>query len=157
MKVCSKKATQMHRRMVRKFILKIVWLLIKRAFTHDKSKLSKEEKPGFDKYTPMLAKMTYGSEIYKQHLAALGETLKIHYSRNRHHPEFYSQGIKEMDLVDIVEMFCDWFAATKRHDDGNIYASILKNKERFDYGDDIAFILNNTAYRIFGFQKKHQK
>ena len=146
----SRKPTQAHRRMVRKLILRVIWLLFKRALAHDRSKLSPEEKPGFDEYTPKLAGMTYGSDEYKQCLASLGETLKVHYSRNRHHPEFYPQGVKDMDLVDVVEMFCDWLAATKRHNDGNIFRSIENNEGRFGLGEILASIFRNTAERVFG-------
>lgn len=154
MKYNSRKSTQDHRKSVRKLLFKFAWLLIMRAFTHDRSKLSKEEKPGFDVYTTILKSLTYGSDEYKRCLVELGETLKIHYSRNSHHPEHYPDGMKGMDLVDIVEMFCDWIAASQRHNDGNIYVSILKNSERFNFGGGLASVFENTANRIF---KMHQK
>ena len=146
----SRKSTQAHRRIVAKLIFRFIWLLLKRTLVHDKSKLSVLEKPGFDEHTPMPAGITYGSDEYKQRLASLGETLKTHYSRNRHHPEFYPQGVKDMDLVDVVEMFCDWLAATKRHNDGNIFRSIENNEGRFGTGGILASVFRNTAARVFG-------
>jgi len=146
----SKKSTQAHRRMVAKFIFRFIWLLLKRALLHDRSKLSREEKPGFDEYAYTLADTTYGSEQYKRNLAGLGETLKTHYRRNRHHPEFYPQGVMDMDLVDVVEMFCDWTAATKRHNDGDIFRSIELNEKRFGLGEILASLFKNTAKRVFG-------
>jgi hypothetical protein len=51
-----------------------------------------------------------------------------------------------MTLVDVVEMLCDWAAATQRHDDdGDIFDSIEKNAERFDLSEQLAQILRNTA------------
>ena len=54
-------------------------------------------------------------------------------------------GIKDMNLADIVEMICDWKAATMRHDNGDIRKSIVINQERFDYSDDLKLIFLNTA------------
>jgi hypothetical protein len=50
-----------------------------------------------------------------------------------------------MSLIDLLEMICDWKAATLRHNDGNIQRSITINKERFKYGDELEAILRNTA------------
>lgn len=49
-----------------------------------------------------------------------------------------------MTLLDLVEMFCDWKAATERHADGSIEKSIKHNKGRFNLTDQLASILNNT-------------
>ena len=53
--------------------------------------------------------------------------------------------LRGMNLIDIIEMFCDWLAATQRHADGDIMESIEKNQERFGYSDDIRQIFENTA------------
>ena len=55
-----------------------------------------------------------------------------------------------MDLVDVVEMFCDWTAATKRHNDGDIFRSIELNEKRFGLGEILASLFKNTAKRVFG-------
>jgi hypothetical protein len=54
-----------------------------------------------------------------------------------------------MTLVDLVEMFADWYAASKRHDNGDILKSIELNKKRFQLGDPLTNILKNTAVRYF--------
>ena len=59
-------------------------------------------------------------------------------------------GIQDMNLADIVEMICDWYAASKRHNDGNIFTSILLNKDRFNYTAETAEILRNTVYYFCG-------
>ena len=53
--------------------------------------------------------------------------------------------ISKMNLVDIIEMICDWKAATMRHADGDIKRSIEINKKRFGYGDELEAILLNTV------------
>lgn len=49
-----------------------------------------------------------------------------------------------MTLLDLVEMFCDWKAATERHADGSIVKSIQHNKGRFNISPQLVSILENT-------------
>jgi hypothetical protein len=49
-----------------------------------------------------------------------------------------------MSLLDLVEMFCDWKAATERHADGSIEKSIQINKKRFELSDQLVSILEAT-------------
>ena len=46
--------------------------------------------------------------------------------------------------LDVVEMFCDWKAATERHADGNLERSIEINRERFKMSDQLVAIFQNT-------------
>ena len=50
-----------------------------------------------------------------------------------------------MNLIDMLEMICDWKAASERHADGDILKSIEINQKRFGYSDDLKNILINTA------------
>jgi hypothetical protein len=68
-----------------------------------------------------------------------------HNKHNRHHPEYFENGIKDMNLIDLIELICDWKSATLRHDDGDIIRSISMNKERFGYSDELEQILLNTV------------
>ena len=140
--------TNRHREVVKGFMDGLVLELAYRAEAHDKSKLEPEEKPIFDEFTPKLADSTYGSGEYKSFLREMGTALEHHYANNRHHPEHFVNGMRGMDLVDLVEMFCDWMAATLRHNDGDITNSIRQNMERFGYGETLAAILQNTAARF---------
>ena len=54
-----------------------------------------------------------------------------------------------MNLVDLVEMFCDWLASTQRMAKGDIYKSIEHAQERFGLSDDLVAILRNTAKDVF--------
>lgn len=49
-----------------------------------------------------------------------------------------------MTLLDLLEMFCDWKAATERHKDGSIEKSIQHNKGRFNLSEQLVSILENT-------------
>jgi len=140
--------TLKHIKRVKQLLTEAAAELIKRANCHDDSKLVAPEKELFDKLTPMLAKLTYGSDEYKASLAELKPALDHHYENNTHHPEHYKNGIDGMDMFDIIEMLLDWKAAGERHTDGNIYDSIKKNKERFKMSDQLVNIYENTAKNL---------
>lgn len=142
----SKKDTRKHIRRVGKFLKICRVELVKREMWHDYDKIhDKTEKTLFDEYTPKLKNCTYGSDEYKSYLKGLKEGLDIHYANNRHHPEHFENGIKGMNLIDLLEMICDWKAASERHADGDIYKSIELNQKRFGYSDELKNILKNTV------------
>lgn len=137
--------TQKHIEKVRHYLRLITDRLTSRGVNHDKIKLESPEVEIFAEYTPLLAKTTYGSEDYKAALAGMKVALDHHYANSRHHPEHFVNGITDMNLVDIVEMLCDWKAASERQINGNLLHSIEMNAERFGYGDQLKHILMNTA------------
>jgi hypothetical protein len=149
MKYSSISETKKHIDMVCDFLWIIENELHKRGLTHDDSKTKSPEVELFDTYTPKLAGCTYGSEEYRQFLEELKPALNHHYAENRHHSEHFENGIRGMNLVDLVEMFCDWYAATKRHNDGDIIKSIAINQGRFGYSDDLKAIFENTYKDLF--------
>jgi len=66
--------------------------------------------------------------------------------RHCQHPDLRETGnISGMNLIDLIEMLCDWKAAGLRHDDGDLMKSIEINQERFGYSDELAHIFRNTA------------
>lgn len=140
----SRPETYKHIQTVQKFLNKIIVDLLKRSENHDQSKLISPEVEYFDNFTEKLAGSTYGTDEYKQLLQELKPALDHHYSNNSHHPEYYSNGIKGMSLLDLIEMICDWLAATKRHNDGDIRRSIELNQKRFGYSDELKNIFFNT-------------
>jgi len=141
----SEAETLEHIRTVNIFILRIATRLIERAQCHDNSKLKEPEKSMFDEVVGKLKGLTYDSDEYKKALAYLKPALDHHYKHNSHHPEYYENGVSDMCLVDIVEMFCDWCAATHRHNDGDICRSVDQNKERFDISGQLCKIFKTTA------------
>lgn len=141
--------TYEHKRQVSWNITNIIHDLLLRSLQHDDSKLESPEVEIFAEYTPKLASTTYGSEEYKQYLKETQVALDHHYTNSSHHPEFYSEGIKGMTLVDLIEMICDWVAATMRHDDGDIYKSLEINQKRFEYSDELKQIFKNTVDDYF--------
>lgn len=136
--------TQKHIDRVRQLIGIISNALILRGEEHDQSKLNPPEKNAFDEVTPKLKGSTYGSEEYNGFLKDLAPILKHHYENNRHHPEHYANGISGMTLIDIIELFCDWKAASERHENGNMQKSIEINSVRFSIDKQLVQIFENT-------------
>ena len=144
-KYSSVKDTLEHKIAVQKYMNIIIRQLIDRAEEHDNSKMEIDEVEYFDEYTPKLKDSTYGSEEYTQFLKELKPALDHHYAQYRHHPEHFKNGIADMNLIDLIEMICDWKASSARHQDGNILKSIDINKGRFGYGDELHTILTKTV------------
>ena len=141
----SEKDTVEHIKSVNYKIDWVMFQLNRRGLMHDDSKLKSPEKETFDEYTPKLKHTTYGSDEYKSYLKEMGFALDHHYKNNRHHPEYFDNGIQDMSLIDIIEMFCDWLSAVERHEDGDIFKSIEYNQDRFGYSDELKNIFRNTA------------
>ena len=145
----SKLDTNKHRFFVRMLMYEIAKDIMDRADHHDDSKLLPPEKELFDEYTPKLKGCTYGSPEYNEFLKGLKQALDHHYATNRHHPEHFPEGMNGMNLVDMVELICDWFAATMRHDDGDINKSLQINKKRFNMDEQTVAVLKNTVDTYF--------
>lgn len=121
-----------------------------RGAKHDRSKLSDKELPYFA-VASSLKTLKYGSREYQKALTQLGPALTHHYCNNRHHPEYFDNGIPGMNLVDIIEMVIDWNCAAARHgEDHNIFKSINHNRMRFKIPYTTAAILWNTAIDVLG-------
>ena len=143
----SEAETRAHQRVVANLLIDMATRLLNRAKVHDDSKLAPEEKPFFDQATPRLKGLTYGSPEYRESLKIIGPAIDHHNRVNSHHPEHYSDGVDSMDLMDLVEMLCDWKAATLRHEDGDIRRSLEINRKRFHLSDQLASILSKTVER----------
>lgn len=141
--------TMRHIRKVREHLGWAVLHLQKRATEHDQSKLQDPELPVFVKFTPKLRDSTYGSEEYRGFLQEMQPALVHHYANNRHHPEHHADGVDGMTLIDLLEMLCDWKAATQRHANGDIVKSIEINTARFNLSPQLASILRNTVQELW--------
>lgn len=140
-----KKETKKHIATVKKMVGIFNKELGLKALDHDQSKLEEPEFSTFKIYTEKLKNSTYGSEEYKGFLKDMKPALDHHYENNSHHPEHHKNGIDGMNLVELIEMFCDWKAATMRHDDGCIKKSIEINAERFKISTQLKSIFKNSV------------
>lgn len=136
--------TFQHIATVRRYLSRCAINLLDRAHVHDASKLVSPEVEVFDVVSPRLKELTYGSPEYKASLKEMGTALQHHYEQNDHHPEHFERGVHGMDLLQLLEMICDWKAAAERHADGDVRKSVLLNAERFGYGEEITGLLLRT-------------
>ena len=147
-------ATWRHINRVQDLLSHVITLLLHRLTVHDQSKLELPEVEMFMKYTPKLREMEFSRDPDSEYQKCLEEmkktALKHHYEDNSHHPEHYKNGINGMDLLDFIEMLCDWKAAGERHaDGGDIFRSIEQNLGYFGIEDQLGQILKNTARNMF--------
>lgn len=169
----SRPDTWAHIHQVRRRLSEVIQDLLKRSEEHDLTKLEEPELRVFDEYSGELGKVDYNSPEYKAMLAGMAPGLRHHYGANDHHPEHFigeyvtgnryetdlrsrsmqgdlilppNAGVKGMNLVQLLEMLCDWKAATSRmKDGGDLRTSIEVNSERFGYGEEIKNLLLYTA------------
>jgi hypothetical protein len=123
--------TRTHIALVQEALAEVVGNLRYRAATHDHSKLVRPERTGYKDLLANLATIRYGSPEYAAALAEASETITHHYDHNSHHPQYHAAGILGMSLLDLIEMFCDWYAAGKRTSEGSLVQSLEVNRKRF--------------------------
>lgn len=139
-----------HVQEVMKRLTRIAGELAVRGVNHDRSKFSPEEFQSFVSQTVKLKNLTYGSDEYRANLEEIRPAIEHHYKHNRHHPKHFTNGIRGMNLVDIVEMFCDWHASTLRQKDGDVQKGIEIDQKRFGFSDDLKQIFLNTIEVLEG-------
>lgn len=120
-----------------------------RLDAHDQSKLEPQEIIPLQELEDLRERegdAAFGTPEYERRKALLGPMLAHHYANNSHHPEHYQDGVAGMDLLDLVEMFVDWKAASER---GNEPAMNLTFAiEKYKIEPQLASILRNTADRL---------
>jgi len=134
-----------HIKLVQKWIEDFRYILKGRGSVHDASKLRSPEKECFDKWTPQLKVLEFGSPEYKNALSEMGEGLKHHYAVNSHHPEHYPNGIDGMTLYEVVEMVCDWMAAAEKKE---VPVDMDYLQKRFNISPQLRSIIENQFREI---------
>lgn len=94
---------------VQALLRKVANRLLERADLHDLSKLTKDELGGMIR----ISQNKFSSPEYVDALAS--PVVKCHWSRNSHHPEHFASGFKDMGVLDVIEMVCDWKVANILH------------------------------------------
>lgn len=118
-----------------------------RATVHDDSKFTKIESEALDAMKRLVeieGPADYGSEEYDRRKAIMAPMLNHHYANNDHHPEHHARGIDDMNLMQIVEMLCDWNASNVERDGGKPMG-LSKSIERYGIEPQLADILKNTC------------
>lgn len=123
-----------------------------RAVLHDLSKLEEPEFTGFMNAQEGFEQLTaaghkYGSPEYRAHCKTILPAIKHHQAHNRHHAEYHRDGVKDMTLVDIIEMVSDWKAASDReNNDFNISLEICL--EKYVESQELRCMIRNTVLAL---------
>lgn len=120
-----------HNRLVAAYLIQIANALEKRAIGHDASKFRLDEFNGFVQINRIAREHEYGSEEYRKSLREHKDVIGLHFSRNRHHPEHHEHGIGDMSLIDLIEMVCDWKAASVTYGQTSLEKSLEIQIKRF--------------------------
>lgn len=139
--------TLLHKAHVLFYTLSFALRIIYRGIVHDNSKLFSSEAYWYGKHLPLFKTVRYGSEEYNTVLNKFQHSIDHHYSLNPHHPEHHQNGYRGMGLVDLVEMYCDWKAASKKKvGTGDFHKSLEINKSRFNMSEDVVDIFKNSKF-----------
>lgn len=135
-----------HKQRVSKHLKAFTDNLGDRALCHDDSKLVPPEFPAYSSMIDEFEKHPFGTEGYTNAKTKIADAVKQHYKMNRHHPEHFENGVEGMDLADLIEMVCDWKAATLNHKSapGNMERSLNHAIEKYKISPQLAKILYNT-------------
>lgn len=120
--------------------------LITRGARHDQSKFSEEEAGPLEVLDRLIEKegnVPFASAEYEKRKQLLAPMLAHHYANNSHHPEHYPNGIDGMNLVDLVEMFLDWKAASERGEESSMNLTFACKK--YNVSPQLESIFRNTA------------
>jgi hypothetical protein len=140
------KETKKHILRVQHFLSLVIKELEKRGEAHDQSKLQSPEVEVFAKETPHIKGLQFGTQEYEDCKKRMVVALDHHYANNSHHPEYYcSEEMSGMCLIDLIEMFCDWRAATERHKNGDIKKSIEIQGEKYQIPEMLKRMMHNTV------------
>jgi hypothetical protein len=134
-----------HKQMVSNFLIEICHELMLRGNYHDDSKLSDKEVNGYAGTVPKLKGKKYGTSEYKEILGQMKPAINHHQSVNDHHPEFFIDGIGDMNLIQLMEMIADWVAASRRGSGKNILETLPMTCKKFGIGDQLEAVLLNTV------------
>jgi hypothetical protein len=149
--------TYKHIARVRELLGSFAIEMIKRGDRHDASKFTPEELEPLQRLQDLIdreGQAQFGTDEYKRRTDMLGNMIIYHRQRNSHHPEYYEfeqgggfvDGIKGMDLFDLVEMFYDWKAASERGESSTMNLAAACDKYKID--GPLRAILFNTAERL---------
>ena len=151
--------TRKHQQLVNEGMVTSAKMLLDRGLVHDVSKLTEVERQYYEEPVWRLnhdEDIAYGSAEYKELTALMGKGLTHHKAVNDHHPEFYeltgdpsqmSDLLSRMNMFALIEMLCDWIAASKRKG-GNPAMAMKFLKEKYDMSEQLEGILLRTLTSI---------
>lgn len=137
-----------HRSIVSATLRAVAYELMRRADLHDQSKLSLDEFEGFAKINVVGREHAYGSDEYYASLKAIEPNpIPLHYSRNDHHPEHH-KNLSDMEFPQLVEMVCDWYAASVTYGKTTFQGGLTVSFDRWKFSEGQKFFIQSLAQWI---------
>jgi hypothetical protein len=137
-----------HIYLVQLFLIRVVEALHVRIMSHDQSKLSRPEVKLFSELLPDISSPPRkGTFAHAKMIKSLNSAMDKHYANNRHHPEHHRNGIDNMDMVDLLEMLCDW-KAVEGSGEFTIGELLEDARERHGIGEQLYNVLANTITNV---------
>lgn len=136
-------------------------VLNKRGLKHDNSKLESPEYQGWVKMDNE-PRYDYGTKEYDDKIERYKWLLKDHYSKNRHHPEYWdiNKEDKSKDLIDIIEMLCDWLGYRDQISYKEASDLVKKQTKRYGFSEELSDLILNTLtnnFIDFGYIAKYNR
>ena len=134
---------QNHISSVRRRVTLVCAALMNRAITHDNSKYSEKELNAHISMADEMDGIKYGTDAYYAIKRKYESLSAEHFANNRHHPEHHPNGIDDMNLVDVIEMLCDWLTGSE-NTGTPVERSLEINEERYNVSPQLMKLLRNT-------------
>ena len=151
--------TRKHQQLVAGLMIAVAKKLLDRAMKHDASKLEEPERSAYIEpvYALNTEEVPYGSDRHKELTAQMGEGWDHHKANNDHHIGFFepysvqtlNDPIRAMDMFALIEMLCDWIAASKRRKNSPTLA-LEHMKEEHHIDEQLEALIRNTLAMIEG-------
>ena len=138
-----------HIRSMRFKLISLASKILKRAYSHDSSKLKEPEYTLWCKMDKE-PRYKYGTKEYEDKVKRYKKVFDLHYKANSHHPEHYGElGIDGMDLIDLIEMTADWISYKKQITVEEAIQAVERQSKRYLLTDQLQSILKNTIINHF--------
>jgi len=152
-----------HRNKVQQWVQRIMKILEDRAKKHDLSKLNDELElwKKLDEYP----RYKYGSSEYFEKLKRFKNVFYTHWAHNRHHYEYFrikhhgniSKIYTDIDLVDLIEMMCDWLSYNETITVTDAKKLVAEQMKRLGMPKEIAALILNTIINHFVTEKDNEE
>jgi hypothetical protein len=129
---------------VRENIASVNAELVRRGIAHDRTKFQALEFDAFVSTRDAFKKANYGTPEYQACVDAVKPAVDHHHGNNRHHTSYHENGVNDMSLIDIVEMICDWKAASRRSPDKKFIDTLDYAFDKYGIDSQLQGIIRNT-------------
>lgn len=141
---------QKHRKRVKQWMILFATEILNRANIHDESKLQEPELSGWIEMDKK-PRYKYGTKKYFEKLKKFEWLFKLHWSKNRHHPEYWKihKNDKSRDAVDLLETLCDWLAYKDKLSYKEAVKIVKQQSKRYETSKELQMYVLNTLKNVF--------